>query len=448
MGADLTGDWKIELKTTLRLAGPIVLGNIGQILIGVVDTMMIGRIGVVPLGAAAFVNNLFIVPLVTMMGLLAAVTVLVSQSKGAGDKRHVGRHIRHGLAMTFVVSLACCGLMFGNGYFLDSYGQVNEVVEASRIYYWLVVASLFPALLYHCLKSVWEGLGWSQPPMLVLLGGIGLNVFLNWVLIFGKFGLPEMGLVGAGWATLIARSLIAIVMFGLTLRAKRLAELLPLRWFSGYEWASFAQMLKLGLPMAAQHLFEVGAFAGAGIMVGWIGKEALAAHQIALSCAAMSFMIPLGVSIASGIRVGAAFGAGDKAGIRLIHKTTFGFTFFQTLCSALVFLLAGEWFAGQFVDDAAVIAAAGSIFVVVGLFQIFDGAQVAVLGALRGMSDVNVPMLITFLTYWVVALPLGYVLGFWLEWRAVGVWMGLAFGLLAAAALLHWRLRRLFAGQV
>lgn len=437
----------MELKTTLRLAGPIVLGNIGQILIGVVDTMMIGRIGVVPLGAAAFVNNLFIVPLVTLMGMLAAVTVLVSQSKGAGDKRQVGRHIRHGLAMTFVVSLACCGLMFGNGLFLDRYGQVGEVVEASRLYYWLVVASLFPALLYHCLKSVWEGLGWSQPPMLVLLGGIGLNIFLNWVLIFGKFGFPEMGLVGAGWATLIARCLIALVMFGLTLRAKRLAELLPLRWLSGYDWASFSQMLKLGLPMAAQHLFEVGAFAGAGIMVGWIGKEALAAHQIALSCAAMSFMIPLGVSIASGIRIGAAFGAGDGAGIRLIHRTTFGFTFFQTLCSALVFLLAGKWLAGQFVDDGAVIAAAGSIFVVVGLFQIFDGAQVACLGALRGMSDVNVPMAITFLTYWVVALPLGYVLGFWLEWRAVGVWMGLAFGLLAAATLLRWRLLRLFAGR-
>ncbi len=417
-----------------------MLGNLGQILIGVVDTLMIGQIGVAPLGAAAFVNNLFVIPLVSLMGLLAAVTILVSQSKGAGDKRQVGRHIRHGLLLTVVVAMCTIGLMAGNSLFLDRYGQEPSVVEASRGYYWLIVLSLFPALFYHCLKSVWEGLGWSQLPMLVLLSGIGLNIVLNWLLIFGAFGFPELGLMGAGWATLIARSIIALVMFGFTLRAKRFNGLLPRRWLSGYEWSEFVRMLKLGLPMGAQHLFEVGAFAGAGIMVGWIGKEALAAHQIAMSCAAMSFMIPLGVSIACGIRVGAAYGSGDRVGMKLIYSTTFWFTLVQTIGSALFFLVAGSWLAGQFVDNASVIAAAAAIFVVVGLFQIFDGAQVACLGALRGMSDVTVPMWITFLTYWVLALPSGYLFGFVLEFGAVGVWCGLALGLFAAAVLLWMRL--------
>ncbi len=444
MGGESTGNWATELKSTLWLAGPIVLGNLGQILIGVVDTLMIGQIGVAPLGAAAFVNNIFVIPLVTLMGLLAAVTVLVAQAKGAGDSRQVGRHIRHGLAMTVFVSLSAIALMLVNSLFLEHYGQESVVVEAARGYYVLIALSLLPALFYHCLKSVWEGLGWSQTPMVVLLGGIGLNVLLNWILIFGKLGFPELGLMGAGWATLIARTLIAGVMFGMTLRAKRFAGLLPRRWLSGYEWLEFSRMLKLGLPMGAQHLFEVGAFAGAGIMVGWIGKEALAAHQIAMSCAAMSFMIPLGVSIACGIRVGAAVGAGDGAAMKRIYLSTFGFTFVQTIGSALFFLFAGAWLATRFVENPVVVSAAASIFVVVGLFQIFDGAQVACLGALRGMSDVTVPMWITFLTYWIVALPAGYFFGFVLGYGAVGVWCGLALGLLLAAALLWARLRFLF----
>ncbi|MDQ8182406.1 MATE family efflux transporter [Pelagicoccus sp. SDUM812005] len=441
MGGDTKGNWASELKATLWLAGPIVLGNLGQILIGVVDTLMIGQVGVAPLGAAAFVNNIFVIPLVALMGVLASVTVLVSQSKGAGDRRQVGRHIRHGLAMTVVVSLVAMGLLGANALFLDRYGQESVVVEAARGYYWLVVLSLLPALFYHCMKSVWEGLGWSQAPMVVLLGGIGLNVLLNWLLIFGALGFPELGLLGAGWATLISRCLVAAVMFALTLRAKRFEGLLPRRWLSGYEWPEFRGMLKLGLPMGAQHLFEVGAFAGAGIMVGWLGKEALAAHQIAMSCAAMSFMIPLGVSIACGIRVGAAMGGGDWVGMQRIYATTFWFTLLQTIGSAAVFLVGGEWLARQFVDSETVIAAAAAIFVVVGLFQIFDGAQVACLGALRGMSDVTIPMWITFGTYWVVALPAGYVFGFVLGYDAVGVWSGLALGLLLAAVLLWGRLR-------
>ncbi|MDQ8185876.1 MATE family efflux transporter [Pelagicoccus sp. SDUM812002] len=440
MGGESTGKWTSELKTTLWLAGPIVLGNLGQILIGVVDTLMIGQVGVAPLGAAAFVNNVFVVPLVALMGLLAAVTVMVAQSKGAGDKRQVGRHVRHGLALTVVVSLVAIGLLGANSLFLDHYGQDAVVVEAARGYYWLVVISLLPALFYHCLKSVWEGLGWSQIPMLVLLCGIGMNVLLNWLLIFGVFGFPKLGLMGAGWATLISRFAVAALMFALTLRAKRFAGLLPRRWLSGYEWPEFRRMLQLGIPMGAQHLFEVGAFAGAGIMVGWIGKEALAAHQIAMSCAAMSFMIPLGVSIACGIRVGAALGAGDWAGMKLIYLSTFWFTLLQTIGSALVFLIGGEWLARQFVENDEVIRSAAAIFVVVGMFQIFDGAQVACMGALRGMSDVTVPMWITFGSYWVVALPLGYFLGFSWDFGAVGVWSGLAFGLLLSAVLLWGRL--------
>ncbi|MBC2606523.1 MATE family efflux transporter [Pelagicoccus albus] len=434
--------WQSELKGTLWLAGPIVLGNLGQILIGVVDTLMIGRIGVVPLGAAAFVNNVFVVPLVTLMGILAAVTVLVSQSNGADDSRAVGRHIRHGLAMTLGLSLGACLLMAVNFRFLGFYGQSEDVVLASKTYYWLMCLSLIPALVYHFLKSVWEGVGCSQPPMLILMGGIGLNVLLNWILIFGKFGFPSWGLEGAGAATLISRLVVMGVMLAVTLRSKRFHALLPRRWWSGFEKSSFVRLLRLGLPMGAQHLFEVGAFAGAGIMVGWISKEALAAHQIAMSCAAMAFMVPLGISIACGIRVGEAFGGMSLSRIKRIYLSTLGFTFLQTTASAVFFLLGGSWLAGLFVHNDLVVSLASSIFVVVGLFQIFDGAQVVCMGALRGMSDVNIPMVITFLTYWVLALPAGYSFAFVFGLGSVGVWVGLACGLFVAAAALFVRLHR------
>lgn len=442
MGKESEKTWGEHLKVTLRLAWPIVTGNVGQILIGVVDTLMIGQVGVAELGASAFVNNLFIIPLVTLMGLLAAVTVLVSQAKGAGEGRQVGRHIKHSVLLTAVVAVATIGLLAINGLFLDRYGQEPEVVQAAGGYYWLIAFSMLPALLYHCLKCVSEGLGWSNPPMVVLLSGIALNIGLNWVLIFGNLGSPAFGLEGAGWATLVARWVTALAMFVFVLRASRFKGLLPWRWLAGYRWARFRSVLKIGLPTAAQHLFEVGAFAGAGIMVGWLGKEALAAHQIAMSCAAMAFMIPLGVSIACGIRIAAAFGSNDFKTIKLVYVTGIGFTFFQTVISATVFLVFGGWLAEQFVDDARVVALAASIFVVAGLFQIFDGMQVASLGALRGMSDVNAPMLISFVAYWVFALPAGYALGFWVGWGAVGVWIGLAVGLFAAATSLLFRLKK------
>lgn len=433
--------WSVYLKPTLVLAWPIVVGNIGQILIGVVDTLMIGRVGVTELGAAAFVNNLLLIPLVTLMGLLSAVTVLLAQAKGEQDPRKVGRHIKHALAMAVGVSLLALGGLAANAWLLDHYGQEAEVVTASRDYYWLVIVSLVPALFYHCLKSVSEGLGWSNPPMLILLSGIGLNIALNWVFIFGNLGAPEMGLEGAGVATLIARTAIGLGILAFVLKAPRFRGVLPLSWWRRYEWAGFAALLKLGVPTAAQHLFEVGAFAGAGIIVGWISTEALAAHQIALSCAGMAFMIPLGVSIACGIRVGEAFGAKDFRKIRGVFGWGLGFTFLQTLVSASVFLLLGDVLAGWFVEDAAVVGAATSIFLVVGLFQIFDGAQVTCLGALRGMSDVTVPMWMTFVAYWGIALPVGYLLGIRLGYGADGVWAGLAAGLCCAAVSLAIRVR-------
>lgn len=424
------------------MAGPIVAGNVGQIFIGVVDTLMIGRVGVTELGASAFVNNLFWFPMVTLMGLLAAVPVLVSRAKGARDSRLVGRYVKHALLLTLIIVTGVTGLLAINSYFLNGYGQPDEVIAAAHGYYGLIVASLLPALLYQCLKCVSEGLGWSRAPMIVLLLGISLNAFLNWIFIFGNLGVSPMGLEGAGLATLISRWVIVAVLFVYILKTERYYAYLPLSWFRRYELGEFVNILKVGLPTAGQHLFEVGAFTGAGIMVGWLSKEALAANQIALSCASLAFMVPLGISVACGIRVGDAFGSGAFSRISVICKASLGFTLVQTMVTAACFLLFGGFLAGLFVEDETVIEQVVAIFVVVGFFQVFDGTQVTCLGALRGMLDVNVPTGITFVAYWVVALPLGYAFGFPLGFGVVGVWIGLASGLAFAAVCLSLRLWR------
>ena len=424
----------------MGLAWPIVLGNVGQILIGVVDTMMVGRVGITELGACSFVSNLMMVPLVVAMGLLAAVPVLVSQAKGRGNRFDVQGHFSHSLALTLVVSSLVVLALLVNYRWLGHYGQVADVVVASKGYYLLIVASLVPAFIFQCVKGFSEGLGRANAPMVILVGSIGLNVVLNWLLIFGHWGFPEMGLLGAGWATLIARICSAVGLFLYVLAVRSYRDHVPQRWLAGLRWGGIGSVLKLGVPAAIQNLFEVGAFASSGIIIGWLGVIPLAAHQVAISWAALAFMIPLGISVAVGIRVGDAFGRGAVSEIRRIGFVTIGFVGVQTVVSALLFLVGGTFLASLFVKDAVVVEMAGRILVVVGLFQIVDGAQVICVGTLRGMSDVYVNLVVGFFAYWVIALPIGYLLAIPYGFGAVGMWSGLAIGLGIAAIFLCWRL--------
>lgn len=429
-----------ELKKTLALAIPIMLGNVGQVLIGVIDTLMIGRLGVVALGASAFVNNLFLVPYIVLVGFLITVPVLVSQGRASGENAFVKGLFSHTFVLAIGMSLvAICGLGI-NYWFLDSYGQDTQVVEQSKLYYLLISLSIIPVGIYQSLKGFSEGLGKAGAPMYILFGAIALNVLLNWMLIFGHLGAPALGLVGAGWATLISRTSMLFMLLGYTQKAAFYNAFLPVRWLVCNRFSYIKSIVRMGVPSALQHLFEVGAFAGAGVIVGWVSAEALAAHQIAMSCASMAFMFPLGVSVATGIRVGELSGKGEVPRLISVCKGAFFFTGIQTSLFAGCLILFGAWLASFFVEDPAVIQMAASILVVAGIFQIVDGCQVVCIGALRGLGDVVLYMFVCFFAYWVLALPLGYWLAFERNMGAVGVWVGLAIGLGCAALLLSWRL--------
>lgn len=426
----------VQARLTLALAIPIVAGQLSQMLMGLLDSAMVGRAGVLPLAASAFAGNLLSVPVVFGMGLLVCLSVRASQSHGAGDARQSGEILRHGL---FLAALAGALLTLGVwllSFQLHRFGQSADVVREARPFFRLIGWSILPALLALGLKQWSEALGNPWPPTLILLGAVPLNAALNWVLIYGNLGFAPLGLDGAGWATLISRWLSLGAMALYLARSRRLRPSLPARWRAPLQGAQFASLLAIGIPAALQILLEVGAFAVGALIVGWLGKTALAAHQIALSCAATSFMVPLGLSMATAIRVGQAMGNGDFARVRPIGFTSLALSLGAMTITALGYHFLGARIAAGFVSDPAVIALAARLLAVVALFQLMDGLQVVSGGALRGLSDATFPLAAAFVAYWIVGVPLGYFAAFHRGWGAVGIWSGFALSLSIVAALL------------
>ena len=431
--------FRTEARRTLLLAVPIMAGQLSQMLMGVADSAMVARVGVVPLAAAAFANGLLGVPFLFGIGLMQAISVRVSQAHGAGDRRETGEALRHGLAITGIAGLMLVALVMLAGTQLARFGQPPEVAREARNYFLLYGGSMLPMLLAMSFKQFSEALNHPWPPMLILLGSVVLNVVLNWILIYGNLGAPAMGLTGAGLGTLLSRIAALIAVVAYLFRARRFAGVLPEVWKSALEWSRVREMLAIGLPAAGQLLLEVTAFTVATIMIGWLGTEALAAHQIAFTCASMSFMFPLGIAMATSIRIGQALGANEPVRLRAIGLTSFALGVLAMSAAGLVFAFGNVRIAHAFVDDAAVSALASRLLVIAAIFQIFDGLQVVGAGALRGLSDATVPMVVCLVAYWIVFVPFGWLAAFRFGFGAVGIWCGLATALGIVAVSLFAR---------
>ncbi len=431
--------WRHEVRPTLALALPIMAGMVSQMLMGLVDTIMVGRVGVVPLAASAFVNAIAHLPLVFGLGLLSCIAVLTSQEYGAKKPAEAGEVLRHGLVMSCIIGVLAMLVLFALHPLLGHMGQSPEVAAASGNYLLLFGASLLPALVAHGCKQFSDALNHPWLPTLVMLGSVLLNVFLNWILIYGNWGAPALGLEGAGWATLIARLALAAVLVGYVLRAPTMRMFHPRSWRAVFHVAQFRRLFKVGWPVGAQHFFEVSAFTFGAIMMGWIGADAIAAHQIAISCAAMTFMSALGIGAAACIRVGQAYGAKQFQRTRWIGFSAVAMAATIMAGFGAIFACAGKPIAGLFIESPAVVALTAQLLVVAAVFQIVDGVQVTSISALRGLSDVRVPAVIAVVAYWCVALPVGAGLAFCGQLGAVGMWIGFASGLGAAAVGLLWR---------
>ncbi len=432
-----------ELRPTLALALPITAGSVSQILIGLTDSAMIGHVGRVPLAASAFAGSVFGFFFLVGLGLLSPVSVLVARAHGAGRSEECARWLQHGLALALAVSVLTALVLAGLSTQLRRFGQPPEVVAAVNPFFVIIAVSLVPTMVFQALRQFSEAMGRPWLPMSILFLSVGLNAFFNWVFIFGHLGAPALGLTGSGCSTLLARTLGVGLLWTWLRRQSGFRPLLPrARSLAAVQWRHFREMFQIGVPVAGQLLFEVGAFSTAAVLMGWLGTVPLAAHQIALSCASFTFMFPLGLAMAVSIRLSQAVGAGRREALRPIGFGALGLGVAIMGSFGLVFALGGGWISRGFTPDPEVAALAARLLLVAAVFQIFDGGQVVSAGALRGLTDVKVPTAITFLAYWLVALPAGYLLAFKAGLGARGVWAGLAAGLACAAVLLAARLAR------
>ncbi len=432
-----------EVRPTLALALPIIVGQLSNMLMGAVDSVMVGRTGTVPLAASSFGTNVFNIFYVLGIGFMVPVAIFVSRARGAGRPSEAAEFLRHGLATAVAFGAVMTLVMAGLSWHLERFDQPPEVVAIVRPFFLLIAASLTPTLLCLVLREYAESMGHPWAPMFIALGSVALNAVLNWVLIYGNLGAPALGLTGAGIATLIARLVNVSVIF-LWLRADpKVRDAWPRAWLAPLSGARFREMLRVGLPAAGMLLFESSAFAFSSIMNGWLGAVPLAAHQIAISTASMAFMVPLGLAMANGMRVSHAVGSGERDRLRPIAFATLGIGLTIMVVFALGLGFGGRVIATWYVTDPAVIALAAQLLVVAALFQLFDGTQVIAASSLRAIMDVRVPAVITCIAYWGVALPLGYLIGVRGPWGAVGVWSGIASGLALAAIFMTWRFVRL-----
>lgn len=429
-----------ESQFTLKLAFPLVIGQLSQMLLGVADTIMIGRLGVTELAVLTYANSLFYVPFIFGIGVLTAVSVFTASARGAGDEAAGRESCRHGMFIATILGIVLFVALSAVSMNLGMFRQPLEVEVMTGAYFRIIMASMVPALMSIALKNHADALDRPWPPFWIFLGGVVLNIFLNWVMIYGKLGCPMLGLEGGAWATLIARIAILFGMIVWLRRDAGLRKWIPYQMFQRPTFAEIRKFFAIGFPASIQMLTEVSAFSVAGLMMGRFGTTAMAAHQVALMCAATAFMIPLGLSMALSVRISAAAGAGEKERLRPITVSGWWIGAIYSLFGALVFALLGGWMASFFTEEQPVIRLAASLLIVVGVFQLFDSIQVASASMLRGLRDARIPALIGFFSYWMIGLPVAVLLSVKFNFGAIGVWWGLAAGLVVACIMLGPRL--------
>jgi MATE family multidrug resistance protein len=436
-------EYRSDVVQSLKLAYPVMLSQLGHVIIGVTDNIMVGHIGARELAAAGLANVAFNILMLFGIGVSYAITPLVGAADGARDKIQSAEVLRHGLVVNVVNASILCAIVYFGKTFLYHIGQPPEVVELAIPYLEIITFSLIPILIFQSFSQFSEGLSNTITPMVIVWGTIIVNIVLNYILINGHLGFPALQLNGAGWATLISRILMASVIAGFVFFSARFKIYRAAFRMGNYSKALFGKLLRLGLPAGAQFIFEVAAFDFSLVMIGWLGTTALAAHQIAINLATISYMTASGIGAAATIRVSNELGKQNPAGVRRAAFVLVALGLVLMTAWATLFIAAHGVLPYLYLDDPTVIPIASSLILIAGFFQLSDGMQVICIGALRGMHDVKVPSLLIFLSYWVIGLPLGYWLGIHMKLGPAGIWSGLLIGLTLTATACYVRLHRL-----
>lgn len=439
-------------KRNLKVAFPVMLTQLGASLVGLFDSIMVGRYATVDLAAVSFSNALFFTVMVFAMGALMGLTPLVGIQVGSlsSDSSHgeqsnirslIASFFQNGMLFTVLLSFLSLVLLGGCIPFLHCFGQDPEVVQAARPYYTLIVLSIIPFLFFTFFKQFLEGLGNTAVAMVITLVMNGLNIFLNWLFIYGNWGCPELGATGAGIGSLVARIgmpvCFVVVMY---LRKEWRGYISFIRWQS-FRLSVIKELTKIGFPIGVQTLMETIAFTAAFVFIGWISKEALAAHQIANQMCDMTFMVILGIGSATTIRVSHQLGANHLEGVRMASNASIHLVLLINAVGAAVMIGLRHQIPMLFTKDQEVIAIASQLIALAGVLQFADGLQVVAASMLRGITDVKVPMVIAMFSYSIVCISIGLFLAFPMGMGAVGIWIGFVVGLSVAAICLHTRFR-------
>lgn len=419
-----------------------MIGQLGIIILSFADTMMVGRCGTAELGAASFVNNMFNLVIVFSTGFSYGLTPFVGNHYGRGENASVGRILKNALAVNAVVAAGLMALMFVLYLNIHRLGQPEELLPLMRPYYIVLLVSLLFVLLFNAFKQFADGITDTVTPMVILLGGNVVNIFLNWILIYGKWGMPRMGLLGAGVATLTARILMLLCFVVVFFTAKRYRPFVRGFKESSVNKEDFVALNKMGMPVGLQMGMETASFSLSTIMVGWLGTVALAAHQVMLTVGQLGFMMYYGMAAAVAVRSSNFHGQGDI--VRVRENVSAGFRIILVMAAAvsIPLLIMRNSLGFLFADSAEVAAMVAQLVIPFAIYQFGDGLQCNYSNALRGISDVKMVMVYAFIAYFLISLPSAYIFGFVLDWGLTGIWMSFPLGLTSAGLLFYRRYRR------
>ena len=441
-----------EFKYNLKLAYPVIIGMLGHTLVQLIDNIMVGQLGTAELAAVSLGNSFFFVAMSLGIGFSTAITPMIAEADGANDENKVRNVFLHGLILcTFLGVFLAIAVLFSQP-LLKQMGQPEEVVELAYPYLFWVAISLIPLVAFQGFRQFAEGLFQTRLAMYSTLMGNVINVILNYGFIFGGFGFPELGVEGAAIGSLIARFAMLLFM-GVNVRTNKKFKIYTQKIHKVKAQLNlFKRIISLGFPSALQMFFEVTFFTSAVWMSGILGKNPQAANQIALNLSSMTFMVALGVGVTAMIRVGNQKGKNNFLELRRIAISTFFLILIMDVVFALFFVATHEYLPWLYLDSnnpliyddvIVVVKLASNLLLIAALFQISDGLQAVVLGALRGLQDVNLPALLIFMAYGLFGFPIAYYLGIKTDLGASGIWIGLLFGLTLSASLLIWRFQYL-----
>ena len=428
-------------KALFKLGLPIVIGQLGMIVLGFADTLMIGHHSTEDLAGASFVNNMFNLAIIFATGFSYGLTPIVGSLFGKGEKEAVGRTLKNALLVNGLIGILLTLVMGALYLNIHRLGQPEELLPLMRPYYIVLLISLIFVMLFNAFKQFSDGITDTKTPMWLLIGGNALNIFGNWVLIYGHFGFPEMGLLGAGIATLTSRMLMLVIFVVLFFSGQRYRPYKEGFQEGKLNRSDFLQLNKLGWPVGLQMGMETASFSLATIMVGWLGAIALAAHQVMLTIGQLGYMMYYGMAAAVAVRVSNFHGQKDTESVRHSASAGFHLILLMAICvSTPLFLLRNE-IGGWFTDNDEVTLLVASLIVPFIIYQFGDGMQCNYSNALRGIADVKPVMYIAFIAYFIISLPAGYLFGFVFDWGLTGIWLSFPFGLTSAGLMFWWRFR-------